>query len=344
MTPAAHTGAVVCFGEVMLRLTAPAGELLLQTPRLVVSVGGAEANVAVSLARLGDAARMVTVLPEGPLGDAALGELRRWGVDTAGVVRGPGRMGLYFLTPGAVLRPSEVTYDRAHSAFAEADPAGIDWDPALAGAGWLHVSGVTPAIGANGAAAALRAVAAANRLGVPVSFDGNYRAKLWAAWGGDGPAILGELVAGAELAFLNEQDIGLILGARFEQADPAARRVAAMALAFERFPRLTRIAATTRVQHEVGRQDLAATLFTRDGGRLETRGYALSGIVDRIGAGDAFAAGLLHALNRDMDEQRALDFALAATVAKHGVYGDFNLATVADVEAILAGEGLDVRR
>jgi 2-dehydro-3-deoxygluconokinase len=340
----ANTQSVVCFGEVLLRLAAPAGELLLQSPRLEVSVGGAEANVAVGLACLGDRARMVTVLPDDPLGRAALGELRRWGVDTGAVAFGPGRMGLYFLSPGAVLRPSEVTYDRAGSAFALADAEATDWDAALAGAAWLHISGVTPATGPNGTAAALRAVAAANRQGVPVSFDGNYRSKLWAAWDGDGPGILKALIAGASLAFVNEQDLGLILGRPFDQPDPAQRRAAAAAVAFEAFPRLTRIAATTRTHHEVGRQDLTAGLFTRAGPPLASRSYALAGIVDRIGAGDAFASGFLHGLLAAMTDQAALDFAVAAACAKHSIYGDFNLAGVRDIEAILAGAALDVRR
>ena len=214
-------GAVVLFGEILLRLGAPDGEVLLQSPRLHVAVGGAEANVAVGLARLGGEARMVSILPDNPLGHAALAELRRWGVDTRGVRFGPGRMGLYFLTPGAGLRPADIVYDRTGSAFAAADPELIDWDAALDGAAWLHVSGVTPAIGPTGAAGAIRAVAAANRLDVPVSFDGNYRAKLWAAWLGDGPGIVRTLIDGADLAFLNDQDIALALGRRFEAADPS---------------------------------------------------------------------------------------------------------------------------
>ncbi len=337
-------GPVVCFGEILLRLSAPGGELLLQSAKLDVVVGGAEANVAVGLARLGDAAAMVSVLPEGPLGRAAVAELRRWGVDVRNVAFAPGRMGLYFLTPGAVLRPSEVIYDRAHSAFAEARAESVDWDAALQGASWLHVSGVTPAIGAGGAAAARRAVAEANRLGVPVSFDGNYRGKLWAQWDGDGPAILRALAAGADLAFINDQDLALMLNRSFDGPDPAARLRSAAAVAFETFPRLTRIAATTRAQHQVASHDLSASLFTRAGGALTTRTYALAGIVDRIGAGDAFAAGMLHAMLRSMADQDALDFALAAACAKHGIHGDFNLATAQDIEAILAGGSLGVRR
>jgi 2-dehydro-3-deoxygluconokinase len=342
--PGQADGAVVLFGEILLRLGAPDGEMLLQSPRLHVAVGGAEANVAVGLARLGGAARMMSFLPDNPLGHAALAELRRWGVDTRGVRFGPGRMGLYFLTPGAGLRAADIVYDRTGSAFATADPESIDWDAALAEAAWLHVSGVTPATGPNGAAAAVRAVAAANRLGVPVSFDGNYRAKLWAAWPGDGPGIVRTLMDGANLAFLNDQDIALALGRRFEGADPAARRAAAAALAFETFPRLSRIAATLRSAHDADRHTLSARLFTRDAADVAARSYELSGIVDRIGAGDAFAAGLLHGLGLDWSDQRRLDFALAAACAKHTVRGDFNLATAEDIDSLLADERRDVRR
>ena len=201
-------GRVVCFGELLLRFSAPGHELLLQTPRLDVHVGGAEANVAVGLARLGRPAAMISAVPDNALGQAALGELRRHGVDVAGVQTLPGRMGLYFLSAGAVTRPFEVLYDRAASAFALAQPDLIDWDAALAGASWLHLSGVTPALGARAAEAAIRAAEGAVRLGVPVSFDGNYRAKLWAAWEGDGPAILRRLMAAADLPDVHDLRVG----------------------------------------------------------------------------------------------------------------------------------------
>ena len=337
-------GPVVLFGEILLRLSAPDGEVLLQSPGLRVDVGGAEANVAVGLARLGGDARLVSVLPDNPLGQAAMAELRRWGVDTRGVAFGPGPMGLYFLVPGAGARPAEVTYDRQGSAFANADPEAIDWDAALAGAAWLHLSGVTPAIGPNGAAAAVRAVAAANRLGVPVSFDGNYRAKLWAEWPGDGPGIVRSLIEGAALAFLNDRDIALALGRSFKQPQAPDRLAAAAETAFKAFPRLARIAATTRTTHDAGRHELSASLFSRNTPPLASRTYTLSGIVDRIGAGDAFAAGMLHGLGQSWPDQRALDFALAAACAKHTIRGDFNLATLGDIEAILADEAADVRR
>jgi 2-dehydro-3-deoxygluconokinase len=339
-TPA---GPIVCFGELMIRLTAPDHQLMLQTPRFEVTFGGAEANVAVSLARLGTASAMVTVLPDNALGRGGLDELRRYGVDVCGVRLAEGRMGLYFLTQGAVLRPSEIVYDRAGSAFAEADPAGHDWDRALAGAAWLHVSGVTPAVGRKGSDAARRAVEAANRMGVPVSFDGNYRAKLWAAWDGDGPTTLRELMAGSDLAFVNERDIALVLDQPFPEADPAERRRRGARAAFEAFPRLKRIASTFRIQHGVDHHELSAVMFTR-GDEHHTQSYPLTGIVDRIGGGDAFAAGVLHGLAQGLDDRKALDFGLAAACLKHAIPGDFNLVTAADVESFLSGGNLDVRR
>ncbi len=335
-------GRVVCFGELLLRLSAPPGELLLQSPRFEVHVGGAEANVAVSLARLGRLSAMVSIVPDNALGRAARDELRRHGVETSSVRPGEGRMGLYFLSSGAVTRPSEVLYDRAGSAFAEADPDAIDWDAELAGASWLHLSGVTPALGPRGASAAVRAAEAARRLGVRVSFDGNYRAKLWAAWNGDGPAILRSLMAAADLAFADERDIGLVLGIDFSAHEPASRLATAAKAAFAAFPHLQRLACTARVQHGVGAHDLSAKLVGRD--RVCMAGpTAMSGIVDRIGGGDAFAAGVLYGLTGGMDDQKALEFGLAASALKHSIAGDFNLAGRAEVEAALQG-GFDVRR
>ncbi len=335
-------GRIVCFGEMLIRLSAPGGGLLLQERRLEVCFGGAEANVAVSLARLGHCSALVSVLPDNPLGSEAVEELRRHGVDVADIRRGEGRMGLYFLTPGAVLRPSDVIYDRAGSAFAEADPALIDWEEALDGAARLHLSGVTPAVGPRAAEAALRAVRSAGAMGVPVSFDGNYRAKLWAAWEGDGPGILSQLFNHADLAFADDRDMALVLGRRFSETDPHARRRAAAHAAFARFPALNRIACTIRSQETVGAQSLCAEMFTRSqafaGGP-----FRMSGVVDRIGAGDAFAAGVLHGDLIGADDEQALRLGLAAAVFKHSIAGDFNLASADDLETALAG-GLDVRR
>jgi 2-dehydro-3-deoxygluconokinase len=337
-------GAIVCFGEILIRLSAPDNELLLQTPRLSVHFGGAEANVAVSLSRLGQAARMVGFVPDNALGRTARDELRRYGVDVEAVRFSPGRMGLYFLTPGAMLRPSEVIYDRAGSSFAQAAPDAVDWRDALHGAAVLHLSGITPALGPDSAAAALRAAKTARGQGVTVSFDGNFRAKLWAAWGGDGPAILRDLLACADLAFIDDRDIALVLGHKFASTDPSERRREAVRAAFAAFPQLSRVASTFRIQHTVDDHELSAVMFTRAGGEFTARGRRLVGIVDRIGAGDAFAAGLLHGLRTRTSDQTALGFAHAAACLKHAIPGDFNLATETDVKAFLDQDRLDVRR
>ena len=336
MTEPASPRRVVCFGEMLLRLAPPGRDLLLRTPHLETSFGGAETNVAVGLARLGDEARMVTVLPDNAIGQAALTELRRWGVDAGGVRIGRGRMGLYFLTPGAVLRPAEVPYDRTGSAFAGAAPDLLDWTAELEGAAWLHLSGITPAVSPNAATAALSAVRAARALGVQVSFDGNFRARVWAERIGEAPAILREIIAHADLAFIDHRDIGLILGEMFDDPEAAARA------AFDAFPILTRIASTGRVIRGPEDHDLTGRLFARDGGH-QTEMVRLNNIVDRVGAGDAFSAGVLHGLIAGQGEAAALDFGLACCALKHGIVGDFPLITQDDV-ASFSAEHSDLKR
>ena len=326
----------VCFGETLLRLAPPGRELLLQTPRLETSFGGAETNVAVGLARLGDDARMVTVLPDNAIGHAALAELRRWGVDVGGVRLAPGRMGLYFLAPGAVLRPAEVLYDRAGSAFADAAPDLIDWTTELDGAAWLHLSGITPAVSANAAAAALTGVKTARSLGVSVAFDGNFRSKVWADRVAEAPAILRDILGHADLAFIDHRDIGLILGESFDDPEAATRA------AFDAFPHLARIASTTRTILGPEEHDVRARLFTRAGQR-QTEIVRLKGIVDRVGSGDAFSAGVLHGLMAALSDAEALDYGLACCVLKHGIVGDFPLITPEDVVGFSAIHG-DLRR
>ncbi|HEX2561853.1 sugar kinase [Phenylobacterium sp.] len=335
-------GKVVCFGEVMLRLSAPGAEVLLQSARLDARIGGAEANAGVSLARFGHDVRMVSFVPDNPLGRTVVAELRRQGLDVGGVRTAPGRLGLYFLTPAAGLRPAEVLYDRADSAFAMADPDAIDWAAELEGADWLHVSGVTPAVGPGAAEAALKAVRAARVKGLTVSFDGNYRKSLWDLWPTDGAAILADIVAAADLFIGDDRDVALILGHDFPQTDPMERRRAAAEAAFTGFPQLSRVASTHRVVYGADRHGLAGFLADRDG-HWTAPPLEVTGIVDRIGAGDAFAAGLIHGLRTEMAPQAALDFALAAAALKHSIYGDFNLVDVSDVEALLAGGG-DVKR
>ncbi|MGD9981520.1 MAG: PfkB family carbohydrate kinase [Hyphomonadaceae bacterium] len=329
-------GRIICIGEVLLRLSAPGAELPLQSPQLNVCVGGAEANVAVSLAQLGHSTSVLTTLPDNALGRAARNELRRYGVDTSKIAFTPGRMGLYFLSPGAGGRAAEVIYDRAHSAFASVDYEPINWRSAFEGGGWLHVSGVTAALGANVAAGVIRAVTTARELGLTVSFDCNYRAKLWQAWQGDAPAILRQILAQADIAFGNERDIGLIL-----EGAPTNLREASDA-AFSAFPRLRLMAATNRVQHSVNHHALGATLHAHDGS-WEAPAIEITHIVDRIGAGDAFAAALIHALRSGYDNDRAIRFALGGACIKHTIPGDFNLADAGDIETFLAAD-VSVRR
>jgi len=333
-------GRIICFGEMLLRLSSPAGQLLLQTPQLDTCIGGAEANVAVSLARFGQPAAMASTLPDNALGWAARDQLRMHGVAVDGLRFEPGRMGLYFLTPGAVMRPSEIVYDRAGSAFALADPEAYDWAALLDGAAWLHVSGVSPAVGEKAAQAVLDAMTAARARGVQVSYDGNYRASLWTARGSDGAGVLRTLLAQADLAFAGPRDIALLLGEPgLAQQGRAGEAIAAC---FAAFPQLQRLAATQRAQDSVDQHTLSATLHTRQGA-LQAGSYAMHGIVDRIGGGDAFAAGMLHGLHSGWSDSEALEFALAAAVAKHSIAGDFNLASVAQVEAVRGGR-LDVQR
>lgn len=334
---------ILCFGELLLRLTAPGRETLLQSPRLDVSLAGAEANVAVALAHWGHSAAVLTALPENALGRAALAELRRHGVGTERIQFRAGRMGLYFLEPGALHRPSEITYDRAHSVFATTPPASYDWDRELAGIQRLHISGVTPAVGAAAAQAALAALRAANRLGVRTSFDGNHRAKLWSAWGGDAKAILVQIFECTETLFANERDVASVLDANFDAHPGAERMPQAAQLAFARFPRLERMAGTTRVEHSVDDHTLSAQLCTRNG-HWQTQTYELRAIVDRIGTGDAFAAGVLHGLLRGLDEQKSLDFGIASACLKHSIPGDFNLVRPEQVQALLDNHGFSVRR
>jgi 2-dehydro-3-deoxygluconokinase len=334
---------ILCFGELLLRLGAPGRERLLQTPRFDVQIGGAEANVAVQLAQLGHRTRVASVVPDHALGAAAIGELRRWNVDTTAVQTGAGRMGLYFLATGALHRPSEVLYDRADSAFARAAVDAFDWDALLEDVDVLHLSGVTPALGAIPAAAAIRAARAARERQVLVSFDGNFRGKLWQAWHGDAPALLRELFSLADIAFADHRDFAIVLGQAFDATPPERAPLVAAEAAFAAFPNLDRVACTLRTQHHVDHHELAAVMSTRSG-EHSVAPQTLHPIVDRIGAGDAFAAGVLHGLLTDRDDATALQLGLAAACLKHATPGDFGLASATDLDAFLGERRFDVRR
>jgi len=299
--------------------------------------------VAASLAILGHRASMISALPANAPGRACAGELRRHGVDTSSLSFADGRLGLYYLTPGAMQRAAEVVYDRAGSAFAITPPGHYDWPRLLQGARWLHLSGINLALGEPTARAALDAVHAARAAGVRISFDCNHRATLWGVRAAQAPRLLREVLAAADLVFGNERDIALALGLEVATGDAQARFAAAAGLAFATLPHLNWLATTTRQTTDADDQQLGGLLATREGQRA-TRLHRLTGIVDRIGSGDAFAAGLLHGLLREWDEQRALDFATAAACLKHSVPGDVNMLGEADMLAWLSQDGFDVRR
>lgn len=289
---------------------------------------------------------MLGTVADNALGHAALGELRRHGVDTRAVRLAVGRMGLYFLATGAGHRPSEVLYDRAGSAFALTAEADYDWPALLQGTDWLHLSGVTPALGAHSAAAAIAAVQAAVAQGTRISFDGNFRPTLWAAWDGDPAALLRPLLDAADIAFADHRDIDIVLGPDSGPgADSQEQRFArAAGRAFEAFPRLGRIACTTRSQASVDHHALGALMATREGALHRIEARELPSIVDRIGGGDAFAAGVLHGLALGWDDADSLRFGHAAGCLKHALPGDFNLCDADEVMALVRGDRLDVKR
>ncbi|WP_445145425.1 sugar kinase [Dyella sp. Tek66A03] len=325
-----------------MRLSPPGNELLLQSPGLKVHFGGAEANVAASLAILGHRSVMVSTLPDHAIGRACAGELQRHGVGTA-IRFVDGRMGLYFLTPGAMQRPAEVLYDRAGSAFASASRDSYDWPSLLSGAQWLHLSGINLALGPNTAQAALDAARAARVAGVSISFDCNYHGKLWGARANEAPALLHEMVTECNLVFGDDRDIALILGNDFAYDKVADRFSAAAAAAFKAWPHLRRLATTERHYHSVDRQDVRAMCASNDA-IVTTRSFALNGIVDRMGAGDAFAAGFLHGLLGRTEDAATLDFAIAAFCLKHSVAGDVNLLRESEIRSFLTEQGFEVRR
>jgi 2-dehydro-3-deoxygluconokinase len=332
---------VVFFGELLLRLSTSGKQLLQQSTSLEVHVGGAEANVAVGLSSLGHDTSMISVLPDNALGHLALSAIRGRGVNCQNVQLKPGRMGLYFLAPGASLRPSEIVYDRLGSCFAQAVAEDFSWDVLLAGAQRLHLSGITPALGPNSAKAAIAAAKAAQKLHVPISFDGNYRAMLWERWDSDPRTILSELVSYADILFGNHRDLSLLLGRTFSGDGEDRRREAAQA-GFAAFPNLQIVASTARHVETADCHLIATRVDTRDG-FAHTKDVAVAGIVDRIGAGDAFAAGVLHVYLNGGGIQEMANAGLALTCLKHSLPGDASLFRQADIDGFHSGE-LDVRR
>jgi len=333
---------IVTFGEIMLRLKSPEHERLFQSPRLEAQFGGGEANVASSLALLGAEAVFVSALSKDVIGQAALRTLRGYGVDVSRVRLTADRTGIYFLETGADQRPSQVVYDRSGSAAAHMKPGDFPWTEIFRGAHWFHFTGITPALSRSAADACLEACEAAKAAGVKISIDLNYRKKLW-SYGVKAPEVMRRLVAFADVLIANEEDIQLGLGLAAD-ADPSASRVevqayrALAAKARAEFPNLGLVAITLRESHSADRNGWSAVLDGAEGFR-QSRRYALEDIVDRVGGGDSFAAGLIFGLLECGQEAEALEFAVAASALKHTIPGDLNLVTREEVERLAAGDG-----
>jgi len=336
---------VITLGEVMLRLKSPQFERLFQSPVLEATFGGGEANVATSLARFGLESAFVTVLPNNPIGDACLGELRRAGVDTSLIVRGGERLGLYFFENGANQGPSIVFYDRAHSAIAEAVESAFNWDTIFQDAQWFHITGITPALSASAADVSLAAVRAAKERGVTVSCDYNYRGKLW-RYGKKASEVMSGLVHYIDVGIANEEDCQQSLGITVDAGDwqsdvhvgevDLGRYEALCRRMFEAFPNLKYQAITLRESHSASHNGWSACLF--DGVRfINSTRHNITHIVDRVGAGDAFASGLIYGLATDMEAEAALNFGVAASALKHSIPGDLNLVSLAEVRSLMAG-------
>ncbi|NBC36639.1 sugar kinase [Novosphingobium sp. FSY-8] len=332
---------VACFGEALLRLSTPNGRRLSGVDTLDVVAGGAEANVAATLAGLGHGVRYASCVPGNGLGDRFVGAMRGAGVDVTHLRRGAGRMGVYYLETGSGVRPAQITYDRDFSAFVQADPDAFDWDGLLAGADLLHLSGIIPALGPNGVALIRAALAAARGAGVPVSFDPNYRVLLWQAWAGDAAAILSECVDQADILFANHRDLALLTG-RDLPADTPDQRRAVADLAFATFPRLRWMASTQRAMLGHDHHRLSARVDARDGGH-ETAPVDVTAIVDRVGTGDAFAAGVLHSWLMGADVAQAARDGLTLGAVKHGIHGDFCQISAGELTNLANGGG-DIRR
>jgi len=339
------SGRVITLGEIMLRLKSPGFERLLQSPVFEATFGGGEANVAVSLANFGLDVAYVTVLPRNPIADACIACLRCKNVDTSLIVRGGERMGIYFLEPGANQLPSQVVYDRAHSAIAMADPHSLNWERIFDGASWFHITGITPALSQNAADLSIKAVQIAREKGLTISCDYNYRKKLW-QYGKTAPEVMAGLVRYVDVGIANEEDCQRSLGIRVEAGDWEQeietgelnydRYQALCEKVLETFPNLKYQAITLRESYSASHNGWSACLHNRRAFFLSTH-YDVTDIVDRVGSGDAFAAGLIYGLTTGLGDEAALNFAVAASCLKHSIPGDFNLVSVDEVKRLVAG-------
>lgn len=334
---------IVTFGEVMMRLAPPGNLRFTQARNFEVIYGGGESNVAVSLSNFGLQTEYVTRLPKNDLGEACLQFLRQYGVGTRHILRGGDRLGIYFFENGAVHRGSKVIYDRAGSALATIEKGMVDWAAVFEGAGWFHWTGITPAISQGAAEVCLEAVQSAKTHGLTVSTDLNYRAKLW-NWGKSAGEVMHELVSYCDVAIGNEEDAAKVFGIHAADTDVTSGsldaqkyREVCVQLA-ERFPNLQSIAITLRGSLSASHNTWSAVLW-QQGELYFGPQYDITHIVDRVGGGDSFVAGLIYGLlSFGADPQRCLDFAVAASALKHTISGDFNLVSVPEVEKLMGGD------
>jgi 2-dehydro-3-deoxygluconokinase len=333
---------VVTFGEIMLRLKSPGHERLLQSAAFEATFAGGEANVAVSLARYNIPAAFVTALPANAIGDACVAELRKYGVDTSLLKRGPGRMGSFYLEAGANQRPSKVIYDRAASAIAIAKPGDFDWDQIFTGASWFHITGITPAISVSAAELSMEAVKKASEKGLTVSCDFNYRGNLW-KYGKQATEVMPGLVKYVDIGIANEEDcqkaLGITVAVKVEsgELDEALYQELTQKV-LQTYPKLKALAITLRESRSADSNGWSACLNDRKQ-FYRSKKYEITDIVDRVGGGDSFAGGLIYGLQTYQDKQDALEFAVAASCLKHSINGDFNLVTREEVEKLKGGDG-----
>jgi len=335
---------IVTFGEIMLRLTPPGHLRFSQTNTFDAIYGGGESNVAVSLANYGLPVDFVTRLPQNDIGDCALMELRKRNVGTQHIIRGGERLGIYFLEIGAVSRGSKVVYDRAHSAIADIRAGMINWEEVFKDAQWFHWTGITPALSHGAADACYEAIQAANKMGVTVSTDLNYRKKLW-KYGKEPGEIMPDLVEGCDIILGNEEDAEKHFGLHPENVDVTQGEsvqgqayLSVLKQLMEKFPRAKKVITTLRGSISASHNSWTGVLY--DGETLyEAPTYQITHIVDRVGGGDSFMAGLIYGLlTYPDDDQKALNFAVAASCLKHTIYGDANQVTVAEVETLMGGD------
>ncbi len=333
-------GKIVTFGEIMLRLAPEGYYRFVQASTLGATYGGGEANVAVSLSNYGMDAAFVTKLPKHEIGQSAINELRRYGVDTSMITRGGDRVGIYFLEKGASQRPSKVIYDRAGSAIAKAEPADFDWNRIFEGAEWFHFTGITPALGDNVAEICLEACKAAKAKGITVSCDLNYRKNLWTR------EKAGQVMAGlmeyVDVCIANEEDASDVFGIKADNTDVTTGKVnhegykdVAKKLA-DRFG-FKKVAITLRGSISANDNNWAAMLYT-DGDYFFSKNYLIH-IVDRVGGGDSFGAGLIYACMNGYSAQDTIEFAVAASCLKHTIEGDLNQVSVDEVKKLAGGDG-----